>query len=112
MLRFQETDFVFVYTIRSRHLTVLILLLFAFGGSGRTFSRPLSALVLVAGFLSVCPDAGKPKGGGRGLGRRWYWCFQETLGDVLELSRGRLYPLFSGSNDISLYKGSKCRDDS
>ena len=34
----------------------------------------------VAGFLSVCPDAGKPKGRGRGLGRRWYWCFQETLG--------------------------------
>ena len=46
MLRFQETYLVFVYTIRSRHLTVLILLLFAFGGSGRTFSRPLSALVL------------------------------------------------------------------
>ena len=57
MLLFQETHLVFIYTIRSRHLTVLTLLLFAFGGSGRTFSRPLSALV---------------------LGRRWYWCFQET----------------------------------
>ena len=32
-------------------------------------------------------------------------------GDVLELPRGRLYPLFSGNNDISLCKGSKCRDD-
>ena len=53
MLRFQETHLVFVYTIRSRHLTVLILLLFAFGGSGRTFSRPLSALVLVRR-LSEC----------------------------------------------------------
>ena len=31
--------------------------------------------------------------------------------DVLELTRGRLYPLFSGNNDISLCKGSKCRDD-
>ena len=31
--------------------------------------------------------------------------------DVLELSRGRLYPLFSGNNDISLCKGSKYRDD-
>ena len=38
---------------------------------------------------------------------RRYWCFQETLGDVLELSRGRLYPLFSGNNDVSLCKGSK-----
>ena len=35
----------------------------------------------------------------------------KKLGDVLELSRGRPYPLFSGNNDISLCKGSKCRDD-
>ena len=45
------------------------------------------------------------------ISRRKGRCFQETLGDVLELSRGRLYPLFSGNNDISLCKGSKCRDD-
>ena len=31
--------------------------------------------------------------------------------NVLKLPRGRLYPLFSGNNDISLCKGSKCRDD-
>ena len=37
--------------------------------------------------------------------------FPRNVGDVLELPRGRLYPLFSGSNDISLCKGSKCRDD-
>ena len=37
--------------------------------------------------------------------------FPRNIGDVLELPRGRLYPLFSGNNDISLCKGSKCRDD-
>ena len=40
------------------------------------------------------------------------WMFPRNVGDVLELSRGRIYPLFSGNNDISLCKGSKCRDDS
>ena len=37
--------------------------------------------------------------------------YSKKRADVLELSRGRLYPLFSGNNDISLCKGSKCRDD-
>ena len=37
--------------------------------------------------------------------------FPRNNRDVLELSRGRLYPLFLGNNDISLCKGSKCRDD-
>ena len=37
--------------------------------------------------------------------------FTRNIGGVLELPRGRLYPLCSGNNDISLCKGSKCRDD-
>ena len=45
------------------------------------------------------------------ISRRKGRYFQETLVYVLELPRGRLYPLFSDINDISLCKGSKCRDD-
>ena len=111
MLRFQETHLVFVYTIRSRHLTVLILLLFAFGGSGRTFSRPLSALVLGRRLSECMSRRWQAKGQGTGVGSPMVLVFPRNLGDVLELSRGRLYPLFSGNNDISLCKGSKCRDD-
>ena len=41
-----------------------------------------------SGRENVCPDAGNSKGRGRGLGRRWYWCFQETLRKgVMELER-------------------------
>ena len=79
MLRFQETHLVFVYTIRSRHLTVLVLLLFAFGGSGRTFSRPLSALVL-GRRLSEC------------MSRRWQakgWGDVDWVADGIGVSKKR-----------------------
>ena len=68
MLRFQETYPVFVYTIRSRHLTVLVLLLFAFGGSGRTFSRPLSALGLGRRLSECMSRHWKSKGQGTWVG--------------------------------------------
>ena len=35
----------------------------------------------------------------------------KILGMSWNLTRGRLYPLSSGKNDIFLCKGSKCRDD-
>ena len=92
MLRFQETYLVFVYIIRSRYLTVLILLLFAFGGWGRTFSRPLSALVLGRRLSECMSRCWQAKGLGTWVGSPMVLVFPRHLGDVLELSRGRLSP--------------------
>ena len=82
---------------------------------GGTFADVISFyIVLVLDFLLILWLSGglgkspvfyskRYQGGRKGVSKKRV--------DVLELPRGRLYPLFSGNNDISLCKGSKCRDD-
>ena len=109
-LRFQENKY--VYNIPS-----------ALGG-GQSWSYPcrlrlfgvciLSPTLgssMVRRLSSTYPESGKPRVGDCLPGSPMVLAFLRYWGMSWNLTRGRLYPLSSGNNDIFLCKGSKCRDD-